>query len=69
MAQNSTVKVRDVLWDNVKAMLIFTVVIGHMISRYRSESEAMNTLYLCIPQTVVYISVALLIMVKNKPMK
>ena len=48
MAQNSTVKVRDVLWDNVKAMLIFTVVIGHMISRYRSESEAMNTLYLCI---------------------
>lgn len=48
MAEKVVGKVRDAKWDNLKAFLIFTVVIGHMISRYKSESEAMNTLYLCI---------------------
>ena len=41
-------KPRIYLWDNVKALLIFAVVMGHFVTQYTSSSEFMRSMFLII---------------------
>lgn len=41
-------KVRDPLFDNIKAILIFLVVLGHLLVSFKGRSDALQYIYHCI---------------------
>lgn len=48
MADLAVKKPRVYLWDNVKALLIVLVVVGHFVTQYTAQSELMRSMFVII---------------------